>query len=129
MEYRYVYRKVEDGIGAPLQIPKSLHSSLTEELRYQYREGRDLAQRLNMAALCLAPTLGSSEVNMDKVYDTVVQFQDKAFYRKVPYLEPKEEKILSAPAPQEINYEEEFKYIQEEENKKRQQQKALDKAI
>ena len=87
MEYRYVYRRVEDVIGQSVTTPRSPHSYLTERLRFDLRERRDstavqLAKLQATAALC-----GNSHVDVFAMQSAVQDGIASIERYMMPYLE------------------------------------------
>lgn len=95
MELRYVYRRVEDAIGVPLNEVNYPHSSITKRLRVDLRELRDFARHSEVTALCLASLSGNPEIDVEKMHERVTDVLSVSLDRKMPYLsiiEKKEEK-------------------------------------
>lgn len=95
MELRYVYRRVEDAIGVPLNEANSPHLSITKKLRLDFRELRDFARHSEVTAICLASLTGNPEIDVEKMHERVSDVLSIALDRKMPYLkiiEQEEEK-------------------------------------
>ena len=86
MELRYVYRRIEDAIGTPLTIKESLHSGLTRQLRYSFREARDIAHHTEVNALCLASLSGNKRVDAIDMSTKIADMLDRSLVQAVPYL-------------------------------------------
>lgn len=121
MEFRYVYRRVEDVIGSPLVIKDSPHGRLTRQLRYAFREHRDVAHHTEVTAMCLASMGGNPSIDASKMGSEVSMMLDRSLEQKIPYLKQPEEK----PASKSM-YDEYFKQLAEftaERNKAKEAQK------
>lgn len=86
MEFRYVYRRVEDAIGAPLNIKESHHSWITRQLRFAVRERRDIAHATEVTAICLSALSGNSGIDVSKTMDRLTVVLDKAVNQRMPYI-------------------------------------------
>ena len=96
MEFRRVYRGVEDTLGNP---PPDIHphSWLSRRLRFAVRETRDLSSITVSNALCLASISGNPSVDAHSAIDSVSDKMSDAYHSLFPYeakrMEPKEPKV------------------------------------
>ena len=93
MELRYVYRSIEDAIGEPLKMPDSPHLWITQRLRRDYREARDIARHKEIIALCTAALGGNDSLDAAKMSGSVSDAAFNALYCKIPYMEKKESTV------------------------------------
>lgn len=110
MEFRYVFRRVEDAIGAPLTIQESPHAYLTRKLRRDLRESRDIARHTEVTALCLASLAGNPSMDARGLADRVSELLSDVFKELMPY---SKEALEAHDTPQETNYDEYFKELEE----------------
>lgn len=110
MEFRYVFRRVEDAIGAPLAIEESLHSHLTRKLRHDYRETRDIARHNEITVLCLASMAGNPNTDTDKLGQDVADMLDEILMKFMPYTR---KELEARKAPKEQNFDEYFQQLEE----------------
>lgn len=91
MEFRYVYRRVEDVIGSEAKIEDSPHGRLTRQLRYAFREHRDVAHYTEATALCLASLGGNKAMDVSRLGPEVSRLLDRSLDQRAPYLKSKDE--------------------------------------
>jgi hypothetical protein len=107
LEFRYVYRRVEDVIGSHVAIADSPHGRLAKQLRYAYREHRDVARYTEATALCLASLGGNRAMDVSKLGSEVSRLLDKSFDQRAPYMKSPDDK----PAPDKSSYDEYFEQL------------------
>lgn len=110
MEFRYVYRKIEDRIGVPLDVEDAPHVRITRTIREDFRELKDIARHTELQALCLSSLAGNSGIDPIKTNSRVTDLLDTAFSQRVPYFKPPERQPVKS-AEQEM--EDNFKFLHE----------------
>lgn len=110
MEFRRVYRGVEDTLGNP---PPDIHphSWLSRRLRFAVRETRDLSALTVSNALCLASISGHPAVDVHSAIDNVSDKLSEAYDSLFPY----EVKRREPKAPKVTDHERYFKMLDEME--------------